>query len=181
MSQAVSKSLQDFIRQSPILGTLFVVSFLNWFLFFAISTYLHGDALGTYPSRGGFVVKSHGHFTPVSESVWVFSLFYSGATVMVTPAIWIASAASMFGGQLRHRTLIARFGIPLFIVLWCLGWYSSIGSSFRRSLEDWRRLRRPNQAMQRTAGRSAFPLPMTSTFNPQRHTPPPAVADLGSR
>ena len=38
-----------------------------------------------------------------------------------------------------------------------------------------------NQAMQRTAGRSAFPSAMTSTLNPQPHAPSPAVADLGSR
>ncbi len=40
---------------------------------------------------------------------------------------------------------------------------------------------RPNQAIQRTAGRSAFPLSMTSTFNRQRCAPSPAVADLLSR
>ncbi|MEY2563767.1 MAG: hypothetical protein QOH88_1960 [Verrucomicrobiota bacterium] len=154
MSQATPKSLQEFVRQWPILGTLFVASFLNWFLFFAISMYLHGDALGTYPSRDGFVVKSHGHFTSVSESVWVFSLFYSGATVMVTPAIWISSAALMFGGQLRHAKSVARIGIPVFIVVWCLGWYSSIGSSFRRSVEDWQRLKRTNQSA--TANSESF-------------------------
>ena len=38
-----------------------------------------------------------------------------------------------------------------------------------------------NQAMQRTAGRSAFSLPMTSTFNLQPHALSPAVADLGPR
>ena len=38
-----------------------------------------------------------------------------------------------------------------------------------------------NQAMQRTAGRAAFPLLMTSAFNPQSHALSPAVADLGSR
>jgi Protein of unknown function with HXXEE motif len=36
-------------------------------------------------------------------------------------------------------------------------------------------------AMQRTAGRSAFSLSMTSTFNSQPHPPSPAVADLESR
>jgi hypothetical protein len=40
---------------------------------------------------------------------------------------------------------------------------------------------RPNQAMQRTAGRSAFQLSMTSPFNLQPHAPSPAVADLVSR
>jgi len=38
----------------------------------------------------------------------------------------------------------------------------------------------PNQAMQRTAGRAAFPLSMTSTFNLQRRSSSPAVAGLGS-
>jgi hypothetical protein len=41
--------------------------------------------------------------------------------------------------------------------------------------------KRPNQAMQRTAGRSAFQLPMTSTLPEQPRSPSPAVADLGSR
>jgi hypothetical protein len=35
--------------------------------------------------------------------------------------------------------------------------------------------------MQRTAGRSAFRPSMTSTFDTQRRTPSPAVADLVSR
>ena len=39
----------------------------------------------------------------------------------------------------------------------------------------------PNQAIQRTAGRAAFPLSMTSTFNLQRRALSPAVADLVSR
>jgi hypothetical protein len=41
--------------------------------------------------------------------------------------------------------------------------------------------RKPNQAMQRTVGRSASPLSMTSTFNLQRRSPSGAVADLVSR
>ena len=40
---------------------------------------------------------------------------------------------------------------------------------------------RPNQAMQRTAGRSALPLSMTSSFIQQPRSLSPAVADLGSR
>ena len=39
----------------------------------------------------------------------------------------------------------------------------------------------PNQAIQRTAGRSVFQVSMTSTFNLQRCALPPAVADLASR
>jgi membrane protease YdiL (CAAX protease family) len=40
---------------------------------------------------------------------------------------------------------------------------------------------RPNQAMQQTAGRSAFRLSMTSTSNLQPQAPSPTVADLVSR
>ena len=39
----------------------------------------------------------------------------------------------------------------------------------------------PNQAIERTAGRAAFPLSMTSTFNLQRSALSPAVAGLVSR
>ena len=41
--------------------------------------------------------------------------------------------------------------------------------------------KRPNHAMQRTAGRSAFPLSVISIFNLQPRALSPAVADLGSR
>lgn len=144
-SQHSINSVQDLIRQSPILGTLFVMSFLNWWLSLAVHMYLHGDAIDTCPSRDGFVVNSHGDVTPVTESVWVFSLFYTGATLMVTPAIGIAVAARTFKGELRDARPIVRLGIPIVIGVWCLGWYSSIGSSLYRSVEDWQKLRRPNQ------------------------------------
>jgi len=39
----------------------------------------------------------------------------------------------------------------------------------------------PNQALQRTAGRAAFSLSMTSTLYSLPRAPSPAVADLGSR
>jgi hypothetical protein len=159
MSQSTQNkisNLQDFVKQSPFLGTLFVVSFLNWFLWFAINVYLHGDALGTIPSRDGFTVKSHGHFTPVSESVWVFSLFYSGATMLLTPAVWMGAAARMIGGRLQQPKWFMRLGLVAFVIVWCLGWYSSIGRSFRRSVEDWQTLKRPKAS----AGNGAVPSPL---------------------
>lgn len=149
-------TVEDFVKQSPVLGTLFVFSFLNWFLFAAITMYLRGDALGTFPSRDGFVVTSHGHRTAVSQSAWVFSLFYSGATLMLTPAIWIASAARLFGGRWSHAKWFTRLGVPLFIAIWCLGWYSSVGGSFRRSVEDWQKLNESNHRPGADAGRRAL-------------------------
>jgi predicted metalloprotease len=131
------KSIHACVRQSPVLVTLLVASVINWLLFFGVSMYLHGDALGTLPSKEGFVVRSHGQLTPVSESVWLFSLFYSGATLMLTPAIWIAAAVRAFSVEWRHARLLARFGIPILVVAWCLAWYLSLGGSFRSSAQDW--------------------------------------------
>src|SRR5437660_9499316 len=79
-SQQTAPSYGAFLKTRPILGTLGILTFLNWFVFFGVGMYLHGDALGTLPSRDGFVLSSHGHHTPVSESVWLFSLIYSRAT-----------------------------------------------------------------------------------------------------
>jgi hypothetical protein len=61
-------------------------------------------------------------------------------------------------------------------------WKHPIDGRFRRYFAQLMKPRqRPNQAMQRTAGRSAFPLPMASTLNQQQRSPSPAVADLVSR
>jgi hypothetical protein len=61
-------------------------------------------------------------------------------------------------------------------------WKHPIDARFRRYFAQLMKSRqRPNHAMQRTAGRSAFPLQMTSAFNLQPHALSPAVADLVSR
>jgi hypothetical protein len=150
------KSLEDFVKQSPVLGTLLLLSFMNWFVCFGINIYLHGDAVGTFPSRDGFVVKSHGLYSPVSESVWLFGLFYSAATKLITPAIWIAAAVRIFRGRLAQPRWLTGPALCAFVGVWCFFWYSSVGRSFHRSLEDWQTLKRPNHGIQRTgASRSA--------------------------
>jgi hypothetical protein len=87
---------------------------------------------------------------------------YAGDSVLVATAPgYAASRVRVSGtGTLRFR-----------------GKDTSRSASYRLAL----RRETPNQAMQRTAGRSAFPLSMTSTFNRQRRPPSPSVADLVSR
>src|SRR5258705_165406 len=137
----------DWLKEAPILGILFILSFVNWFLFAAINIYLGGDALGTLPSRDGFVVTSHGHHKAVSESAWIFSLFYSGATVLLTPLIWLSFAVRHFGRHLKRARWHTRLLIFGFIFVWCVGWYSSIGSSMRRSIDDWQKLKHPRRSV----------------------------------
>src|SRR5438552_18576340 len=88
--------------------------------------------------RDGFVVTSHGHHKAVSEAVWQFSLFYSGATLLLTPLIWLMFAAGQFAGKLKQARWWKVLLICGFIVVWVVGWYSSIGSSMRRSIKDWK-------------------------------------------
>jgi hypothetical protein len=145
-AQTSIPSSSDFLKTSPVLGTLFLISFLNWFVFFGVSMYFGGDALGTLPSKDGFVVTSHGHHKVVSPSVWQFSLFYSGATLLGTPLIWLAFAARQFAGRAKQVKRWKALLICAFIVVWVVGWNSSIGSSIRRSIEDWKMYERHEQS-----------------------------------
>jgi hypothetical protein len=62
--------------------------------------------------------------------------------------------------------------------------FEAQAKAYNDTMRQWRHEHSPktsNQAMQRTAGRLAFYLSMTSTFNLQRRSPSSAVADLVSR
>lgn len=144
---APQPSHETLLKKSPILNTLFLASSLNWLLFFGISIYFGGDALGTLPSRDGFVLTSHGHHTAVSEAVWQFSLVYSGARLLLTPLIGLSFGAWQFSNQLKAAHRIKKWMICAFILVWVLGWYSSIGRSIYRSVNDWRALKRPSTSL----------------------------------
>lgn len=143
--QTTDRSSENILNTSPVLGALLLISSLNWFVFFGTSIYLGGDALGTLPSRNGYVVTSHGHQTAVSERVWQFSLFYSGATLLVTPAIWLTFAVRQFASQLQQTRRWKALLICGFVLVWVIGWYSSIGSSMSRSINDWKEYKRLNK------------------------------------
>jgi hypothetical protein len=124
-------------QTSKVILILLALSVLNWLPFFAFSMYIHSDAIGTLPSQRGFVVKSHGNYTPVSELVWVFSLFYSS----LTPAVWITYGVASSNKKSLQTPRFMRLAMFAFLLLWCIGWYWSIGNSFKRSLEDWQILK----------------------------------------
>jgi uncharacterized membrane protein YadS len=141
-------SADVFFKKSPVLGTLLLLSVLNWFVFFGVSMYLGGDAVGILPSHDGFVVKSHGHHTPVSESAWVFSLIYSSATLLLTPLIWLLFAAREHGKRWKEAKWPIKLFVAGFLLVWILRWYSSIGRSFLHSLEDWQKLKQSTPALE---------------------------------
>jgi hypothetical protein len=128
-----------------IAGTLMAIAFINWFLFFGISSYLGGDALNTLPSRDGFVLTSHGNQTLVSEPVWICDLLYSGATLLLTPLVLLIGAIAS-GSLLRRERASTKWGLLCFIAIWLIGWEWSIGSAVSRSAVDWFRLRQTKAA-----------------------------------
>lgn len=127
-------------QRSPILFILVVVVIVNFVAFAATVTWIGGDSLGTKPSVDGFVLKSHGHRTPVSESVWLFSLIHTYLTMAAMPAVMIAFCARNFWRMLmasKFRWFIVG-GTLFFAVLW----YRAITISAWASFWDWHGLRR---------------------------------------
>ena len=131
-------------KDIPVLGTLALIAFINWFVFFAVSIYLGGDATGTLPSQDGFILTSHGRHTAVSESTWVFSLYYSSATLLLTPGIvslFVAGVLWKNRKEIKWPKWPARLFLVIFFVAWSYGWYLSIGESFLHSRADWQKLK----------------------------------------
>jgi hypothetical protein len=124
--------------------TLFLVFFLNWFVFFGTTVWIGGTALGTTPSKEGFVIKEKGRRKPVSEGLWLFSLVYPAATLTLSPAVMIGVAvwANMKGRSSTARpSRRERWFIAAFLLFWAAGWYTAITRDALHSYNDWRRLR----------------------------------------
>lgn len=147
-SKSDEPAAESSFKKSPVLTTLALLSLVNWFVYFGVSMYWGGDAAGVLPSRDGFVVKSHGHHAAVAESVWVFSLYYSTATLLLTPLIWLLYAARMHGSKFKTAKWPMKLFISIFLVVWVIGWYSSNGRSFCHSWEDWQKLKHPVPALE---------------------------------
>ncbi|HZN67908.1 MAG TPA: hypothetical protein VFB66_21665 [Tepidisphaeraceae bacterium] len=124
-------------------ATFVVVFFLNWLVFFATSVWIGGTALGTTPSKDGFVVEEKGRKTPVSEGVWLFSLAYPAATLTLSPAVMIGVGMWTIwkGRSFAHLSRRARFFIVAFLLFWAAGWYMAVSRDALHSYNDWRRLR----------------------------------------
>ena len=133
-------TMNELATRYPVLGALIAVSLVNWLVYSGVIAHMGGDALGTLPSRSGFVVGSKEAFRPVSESAWVFSLIYSAATLLLTPPIWIAAGLLAFRGHLSGARLWARRVAGGLLLVCCVGWYWNVGSAALRSVQDWQKL-----------------------------------------
>ena len=132
--RAEEVSDERLFQRAPVRTTLAAVAFVNWFLFFAVTISLGGDAIGTTPSTQGFVVKKGARITRVSERVWVFSLVYPLATLCLTPVAWMLLGATQFH-RLKGRG--ERIAVVMFVLIWCTGWYYAMARDGGRSIQDY--------------------------------------------
>ena len=174
-------SYSALLKKSPLLGVLGILAFLNGFLFFAACMWIGGDAVGVLPSKDGFIVTSHGHHRPVTEPVWTFSLFYSSATLLLTPAIMFLVATRFVGSEWRSFNPLKKWAVCGFCLFWAVGWYWGVGGAFCRSLYDWRHLRDSAPATERTEAASsaqAIPPPSPLPLPPSPFPPPSSALPL---
>ena len=129
------------------------VGFVNWFAHFGGVLVLGGDAMGTIPTPGHFAVKSHGHETAVNEGQWLFSLFYTTATMLFTGlVVFPCFGFLVFRGIQRQKTGHIRMGITemtpgvfrvfsiffvCFYLLWVTGWTYAVTRDFLVSLRAY--------------------------------------------
>jgi hypothetical protein len=141
-----SASQEAQFKSAPIATSLALIAFINWFVFVGISMHVGGDAIGVKPSADGFVVKSHGNRTKVTEQVWLFSLIYPYCTLMLSPAVVFLFAVRQKAPQKVATPM--KWLVIGFIGLWAFGWYGSITKSFMRSLSDYKSFKHANQGLQ---------------------------------
>jgi hypothetical protein len=135
---------RSFLKIHRVLGLLGMVAFLNLLLFLCLNIFLGGDSLGILPSKDGFIVNNHGHHTAVSQSVWVFSLFHSAATLLLTPIIFLTVASRLYEFQIKKEPLRTKCLLGAFVVLFLLTLESSILRSACQSWDDWSHLKSPS-------------------------------------
>jgi hypothetical protein len=64
---------------------------LNFLIFMAIASYLGGDALAGKVEDGHYFVASHGHYTEVSQAVYIYSKIHT-LSMFVTHALAFITA-----------------------------------------------------------------------------------------
>ena len=141
-------------RLAAVCAIVSGIAFVNWFVFFAYSVSMGGDAPGTVPSAGRFVVTSHGRETPVAERTWLISLFYTTASLLfsgllsfpcfgflVFRAIW---RKQVEGEQDERKKQSLRAVFPVFLavfgsfyLVWAALWSGVCTWDFLRSLRAY--------------------------------------------
>jgi hypothetical protein len=126
-------------RKHPIAGGCMALVVLNWLLFMGMSLHFGGFADGMRPSVDGFVLEDHGRRTPVSPSVWLFSLIYGGVTLTLTPPIAIVLIRTLIK-ELWAGDPVLEWAVVCIFLIWLIGWESGVGGGFVESIRDWSKL-----------------------------------------
>ena len=81
----------EFSRLPGWLKALGSLSPVNWFVWWWVSLFLHGTALGTKVHHNLYVLVDHGRLTSVSQPLWWFSLVYTWfSNLLPCVVIWLS-------------------------------------------------------------------------------------------
>jgi hypothetical protein len=127
-------TFKEWWAMAPRRFTLLACIIGNLAVCIGVSLLIGGVAMGTTPSSQGYFVADHGHFVRVTERVWLFSLFYPAATLLMTPLAIGLLLASFNRGPFKGRMI----RIALFASLWYVPWaYANIRDTSRSALDFW--------------------------------------------
>lgn len=128
----------DLFRDAPVRTILTVIAGVNWFVFFNLTIYLGGDAIGTTPSQQGFIVTTHGRETAVTEGVWLFSLYYPLATLTLSPfVVFLLALSQLFRLKSLRGYFFWIFVFWIFVLTFATGWYYTVIRDASHSILDY--------------------------------------------
>jgi hypothetical protein len=97
--------------------SLFRIAFINIVIFLGVYLYFGRTALGTFPQKGYFYVGAHHIQNPVSEAVWLFSLFYSAFSILLfVVSLWLMSIVEKLGKGIVIFLSFVTFCTLLYVV-----------------------------------------------------------------
>jgi hypothetical protein len=130
-------TLGEWWAKAPVRFTLLICIICNWFVWGIISLCIGGDAIGTMPSAQGYLLRSNGKFRAVSKGIWVFSLSYSTATLLITPLAFVLVCTALIRGMFGGRAPYWKAAL-VFSIFWYGPWaYAIIYHSFRSLFDVW--------------------------------------------
>ena len=124
------RAKDEFSRLPGWLKKLGTLSSANWMVWWGVTVFLQGTALGTKVHHNQYVLVDRGRLTSVSQSLWWFSLVYSWlSNLLPCVVVWLAL---LYFDRLEPVGKVFVILGALFSVLWlyavCLGGFGAVFS-----------------------------------------------------
>ena len=87
-------------RAKLIFIPVFILAFVNFFVFIFVDIYLGGDALNGYARDGHYFLCSHGRYTEVSQTVWTYSHWHAISVIITHASVFVLAVIFMNTGDM---------------------------------------------------------------------------------